>query len=142
MSGQRSSTQTNQPGPATSTASPTTTSATPPRFKDVLPDIVQQLAGTTVVAHNADFDLGFLRSEFHRAGTALPDWPSLCTMQLSKRYFPGQRASLADICKRLDIEIGEAHTAAADAVAAARLLSKYIESEMQHDAGAQGQCGS
>lgn len=113
-----------------------------PRFKDVLPVIVQQLADTTVVAHNADFDLGFLRSEFHRAGTAAPDWPSLCTMQLSKRYFPGQRASLADICKRLDIESGEAHTAAADAVAAARLLSKYIESEMQHDAGAQGQYGS
>ncbi|MEW1808361.1 DEAD/DEAH box helicase [Pseudarthrobacter sp. NPDC080039] len=98
-----------------------------PRFKDVLPAVQQQLAGRTLVAHNADFDLGFLRSEFQRAGATVPDWPSTCTMQLTKRYYPGEKASLAEICKRLNIETGEAHTAAADALAAARLLSTYIK---------------
>ncbi|MBT2534506.1 DEAD/DEAH box helicase [Arthrobacter sp. ISL-48] len=97
-----------------------------PRFKDVLPEIDKQLAGATVVAHNVDFDLGFLASEFRRAGAITHDWPSLCTMQLTKRFHPGQSASLSEICMRLNIEVGEAHTAAADALAAARLLSFYI----------------
>jgi ATP-dependent Lhr-like helicase len=103
-----------------------------PRFKDVLPEIDRQLAGATVVAHNVDFDLGFLASEFRRAGATNHEWPSMCTMQLTKRYFPGESASLAGICKRLNIEIGEAHTATADALAAARLLSIYITRNQQY----------
>ncbi|MEZ2388210.1 DEAD/DEAH box helicase [bacterium RCC_150] len=101
-----------------------------PLFREVIPQIQQQLVGTTLVAHNADFDLSFLKAEFKRAGATVPDWPSLCTMQLTKRYHPGHSASLADICERLDIETGKAHTAAADALAAARLLSTYIKLQM------------
>ena len=100
-----------------------------PRFKDVLHDIDKRLAGTTAVAHNADFDLGFLAAEFHRAGAVVPDWPSLCTMELTKRSYPGQSAALSAICKSLNIETGEAHTATADALAAARLLSFYIRGD-------------
>ncbi|MFF1880780.1 DEAD/DEAH box helicase [Pseudarthrobacter sp. NPDC058196] len=97
-----------------------------PRFADILPRLQQQLAGRTVVAHNASFDLGFLRTEFQRAGVTMPNWPLVCTMQLTRSYHPGESASLADACKRLDIETGKAHTAAADALAAANLLSSYI----------------
>jgi DNA polymerase III epsilon subunit family exonuclease len=102
-----------------------------PRFKDVRHQIHKLLAGRTIVAHNADFDLGFLASEFRRAGGAPPGCPSLCTRQLTKRYYPGQSASLADTCKRLDIKTGEAHTAAADALAAAHILSYFIGRESE-----------
>ncbi|MEJ1115492.1 DEAD/DEAH box helicase [Paenarthrobacter sp. CCNWLW172] len=101
-----------------------------PRFIDVLPHIQQKLAGRTVVAHNAAFDLGFLRSEFQRAGEMIPHWPLLCTMQLTKSYYPGESASLADTCKRLSVEAGKAHTAAADALAAAGVLSSYIAKDI------------
>jgi ATP-dependent Lhr-like helicase len=100
-----------------------------PRFQDVLPEINQRLAGSTVVAHNADFDLGFLTAEFGRAGAVIPEWPRLCTMELSKRSYPGQSAALSAVCKRINVEIGDAHTAAADALAAARLLSFFISSD-------------
>ncbi|UYB36357.1 exonuclease domain-containing protein [Arthrobacter koreensis] len=103
---------------------------TAPRFEDVLPAIQRQLAGRTIVAHNATFDLGFLNSEFQRAGATVPVGPSLCTMQLTRRYFPGQSAVLSDVCKRLDIKTGEAHTAASDALAAARILSLYVMAEV------------
>ncbi|WP_426765030.1 DEAD/DEAH box helicase [Pseudarthrobacter sp. 1G09] len=105
-----------------------------PRFEDVLAEIDRRLAGATVVAHNVDFDLGFLASEFKRAGATHHNWPSLCTMQLAKRFFPGESASLSGICKRLNIEIGDAHTASADALAAARLLSFYINGDRRYSA--------
>lgn len=100
-----------------------------PRFNDILHDIEQRLAGRTVVAHNADFDLGFLRAEFHRAGAVVPAWQTLCTMELTKRSYPAQSAALSAICKRLNIETGKAHTASADAMAAAQLLSFFIHRE-------------
>nr|WP_240974615.1 DEAD/DEAH box helicase [Arthrobacter sp. SF27] len=97
-----------------------------PRFADVLDEIAQQLAGAVVVAHNAAFDISFLTSEFERAGVQAPSWPTLCTMQLSKQFDPGQPATLAEICKRLNIEAGEAHTALADATATAQVLMAYL----------------
>jgi len=43
-----------------------------PRFADVAGDLAALLEGATLVGHNADFDVGFLRAEFALAGLALP----------------------------------------------------------------------
>lgn len=80
-----------------------------PRFIDILPHIQQQLAGRTVVGHNATFDLEFLKTKFQRAGVIIPSWPLVCTMQIAKTYYPGESASLTDTSQRLNIETGKAH---------------------------------
>lgn len=98
-----------------------------PRFADVMDEIAQQLSGAVVVAHNAAFDINFLTSEFERAGAPAPPWPVLCTMQISKYFHPDQPSRLADVCRRLNIEAGEAHTALADATAAAQVLVAYLQ---------------
>lgn len=98
-----------------------------PRFAEVLDEIAQQLAGAVVVAHNASFDISFLNNEFARAGVQAPSWPTLCTMQLSKKSHPNHPATLAETCRRLNIEAGEAHTALGDATATAQVLMAYVE---------------
>ncbi|MEG9250131.1 DEAD/DEAH box helicase [Arthrobacter sp. Soc17.1.1.1] len=98
-----------------------------PGFADVLNEIAAQLSGAVVVAHNAAFDLSFLTAEFERAGLTAPAWPVLCTMQLSRYFQPGVPVTLAAVCQRLGIDTGNAHTASADAAAAAEILRTYLQ---------------
>jgi DNA polymerase-3 subunit epsilon len=59
----------------------------------------ETLAGVPVVAHNAAFDLAFLRAEYAYAGWKLPMLPTLCTLEASDTYLPGlARRRLADCC--------------------------------------------
>jgi DNA polymerase-3 subunit epsilon len=54
---------------------------------EVLPDFYRFLGQGALVAHNAPFDLGFLRSEFARLGLGLANRYH-CTLQLCRKAFP------------------------------------------------------
>ena len=99
-----------------------------PSFAQIAPRLVDLLRGRVLVAHNASFDIRFLRAELDRAGLARPaEIVSLCTMQLARDFLPGAGRSLADCCAALDIDLDGAHRASVDALATARLLAAYIE---------------
>lgn len=51
-----------------------------PAFEAAQRELRRRCVGATVVAHNASFDLGFL--------PGLANLPSLCTVQLARRWFP------------------------------------------------------
>jgi len=59
-----------------------------PCFGDLAPGLYERLEGRVFVAHNARFDYGFLRQEFARAGLRFQA-RTLCTVQLSRRLYPG-----------------------------------------------------
>jgi DNA polymerase-3 subunit epsilon len=99
-----------------------------PRFADVRPQIAQRLAGLAVVGHNLPFDLTFLRTEFARAGWALPDVPTLCTLDASRAYLPHlERRRLSDCCAASGIAQTGQHSALGDARATAILLRSYLD---------------
>jgi DNA polymerase III subunit epsilon len=52
-----------------------------------------------VVAHNAEFDLGFINKELQRAGRAMIDRPSYCTMEACRSR--GSPGGLDAACKEL-----------------------------------------
>lgn len=60
-----------------------------PRAEKVMPDLRSFLEGSVIVAHNANFDTRFLRSEFGHVGLPDPQYDVLCTMKLAKRVVPG-----------------------------------------------------
>jgi DNA polymerase III subunit epsilon len=62
-----------------------------PRFKQVADKLLSLLDGSVLVAHNASFDHGFLRSEYARLGHDL-QVPSLCTVRLSRKLYPQFRS--------------------------------------------------
>ena len=84
-----------------------------PSFADVAGDVAELLSGRIVVAHNARFDISFLRAEFERTGVVPPAWPALCTMELLDRL-PGANdrpgRSLADACAAFGVDVGPAPT--------------------------------
>lgn len=97
-----------------------------PEFRELIGDLSQRLAGAVLVAHNVQFDLGFLSCEFARSGCSWPRVAALCTMTLPGRLglrLPGR--SLAAACGHFGIawNEGRAHNALADARATGELLT-------------------
>jgi DNA polymerase III epsilon subunit family exonuclease len=81
------------------------------------------------VAHNAQFDWGFLKAECARAGLEFPFKRKFCTMKIAGHFFPsGGRLKLEHMVKRFGVEpAGSAHRAMADAESAARIFLKELE---------------
>ena len=58
-----------------------------PGADEVLPQLRDFLGDGVIVAHNARFDMGFLRHEFERLSLPLRN-RSVCTLQMSRRFYP------------------------------------------------------
>ena len=85
-------------------------------------------AHRVVVAHNARFDMGFVRAAATRHGIDL-DWTGvMCTLDLSRRLDPERRRlhKLSDVCERYGVELGHAHDALHDATATATVLPHLL----------------
>jgi DNA polymerase-3 subunit epsilon len=97
-----------------------------PRLAEIADDLVGMLNSRSIVAHNAVFDVNFLMIGLRRAGVTTPaTLPVVDTMRLTTRLL-GAR-SLAQACEVLSITPDAAHTAGADAEAAAELLRRTLE---------------
>lgn len=93
-----------------------------PVFAEVAEEFSEFLADAVFVAHNVNFDYGFISSEFRRSGYEFK-MPKLCTCSSMRRHFPGHVSySLATITKEYGISLPDHHRALCDARAAAELL--------------------
>lgn len=101
-----------------------------PTFEHLVPEVFSLVGGRAIVAHNATFDLGFLRNEIDRAGWGWPaDTPFLCTLKESFHFQPQlDRRRLADCCWDAGVDLVDAHSALGDARATAQLFSMFVRS--------------
>ncbi|WP_371396578.1 DNA polymerase III subunit epsilon [Fretibacter rubidus] len=77
-----------------------------PLFKSVAQDFIDFLGDSPLIAHNADFDKGFINAELDRAGfPMLPDKRFIDTLRMARAQFPGSPATLDALCKRFDISL-------------------------------------
>ncbi|MDR6804161.1 DNA polymerase-3 subunit epsilon [Dyadobacter sp. BE34] len=103
-----------------------------PTFYDVQDAVRAMTRDAWFVAHNAKFDYGFLKREFG----ALDEYfqrDLLCTVQLSRKIFPGLKSySLGNLCESLEIMIENRHRAHGDAEATVRLFEKLLLNDSQN----------
>ena len=99
-----------------------------PPAPEVYAELARRMQGARFVAHNAAFDVAFLRAASQRAGVDLPLDEPLCTLKMSRALDPDRQLShrLGDLCARYDIELVRPHDALADADATAAVLPHLL----------------
>ena len=76
-----------------------------PVFKAIARDFIEFVGESTMVIHNAAFDMKFLNAELTALGhPGLPMSQSLDTVAMARRKFPGAPASLDALCRRFGID--------------------------------------
>ena len=70
-----------------------------PLFDDVAGEFSTFIADSTLIIHNAPFDMGFLNAELGRAGRPSLSNNVIDTVQLARKVHPGARVSLDALCK-------------------------------------------
>ncbi len=101
--------------------------ANAPLFAEVADDIDEFTQDCVFVAHNVNFDYGFIKAEFERLERRFRR-PKLCTVREMRKYYKGLPSySLANLTKHFDIDMQRHHRAMSDAVAASELLSLINE---------------
>lgn len=97
-----------------------------PTILQALPDLHHFAEGSVLVAHNAAFDMKFLKLKEEACGVRF-DQPVLDTLLLSWFVHPHQEShSLEEVAKRLGIAIVGRHTALGDALVTAEIFNKLI----------------
>lgn len=78
-----------------------------PEAKDVIATFKDFIGVSNLVAHNATFDVEFLRREFMRAGMGFV-WRSRCTLRMSRKIFPNlPDFKLATVARHLNISVDD-----------------------------------
>ncbi len=98
-----------------------------PTFSDISAEFIDFLSNSTLVIHNAPFDLAFINMELDRLGEpSISSERVIDTLVLARKKFPGAQANLDALCRRFAIENRhrELHGALVDA---ALLADVYIE---------------
>lgn len=94
-----------------------------PEFPAIAPEFLERLTRSDIViAHNAPFDIGVLRTTLDHFGLACPEFDYLCTCQAAKRIWPDlPNHKLNTVAAHIGHEFYH-HHAQSDAEAAGRVL--------------------
>ena len=110
-----------------------------PPFKDIINDFLNFLKSpsqpcekTILVAHNAGFDIKFLNHQLTQEGMqTLNEFEIIDTLDLARRRFPGQKATLDMLCEKFAISLEErrkeGHGALLDSQILADVFVKLME---------------
>lgn len=95
----------------------------------VLPEFLEFVGNSTLVAHNAKFDMGFLNVEKECCWGYIDLPECICTMQLSRHVFPLEfRHNLDVLTQRLQLQIPQnRHRALPDVLVTAQALLQLLE---------------
>ena len=78
-----------------------------PPFDAIAEEFLEFVDGSTLVIHNAPFDVGFLNHELKLASTSYPMLEEICEIEdsllIARDKYPGQRNSLDALAVRFDV---------------------------------------
>ena len=96
-------------------------------IEEVLPKFLEFLGDAVLVAHNANFDIGFIRHFAEKLGYKL-DNTYIDTLSLSKQVFPDfKKYKLGLIAEKLGIKVEVAHRALDDVLTLVKVFNVIIE---------------
>lgn len=82
---------------------------------------------TVLVAHNAPFDIGFVRQELLRNDLPFPDASILCSLQLARRHLPFLNShALEPVARALGLPVAIHHRAFSDSLLVCGIAGKLL----------------
>ena len=104
-----------------------------PAIEEVLPRFLEFCEGTVLVAHNASFDISFIRENAERQ--SLPfDYTYVDTVGIARVLLPHQAKHTLDaVCKSLGISLENHHRAVDDAEATSEIFIKLSDRLLKED---------
>ncbi len=97
-----------------------------PTIDKVLPEFLEFCQDSTLVAHNASFDMGFIKANARRLATEA-NFTTIDTVGLSRILLPNlSRFRLNTVAKALDVSLDNHHRALDDARATAEIFIKLV----------------
>jgi DNA polymerase-3 subunit epsilon len=75
-----------------------------PKFAEIAPALLEFIAGSELIIHNAPFDMGFLNAELTRVGLPTLSNPVIDTLKVAKELHPGKKNNLNALCDRYQID--------------------------------------
>ena len=86
-------------------------------FESEIHNFLEFIGNSQLIIHNAQFDLNMINNSLKRIGkNKIPEERTLCTLELSKKKFPGSKNNLNALCRRfgISLEEREKHSAITD----------------------------
>ena len=86
-------------------------------FESEIKDFLEFIGDSQLIIHNAQFDLSMINNALKRIGkNMIPNDQTLCTLELSRKRFPGSKNNLNALCRRfgISLEEREKHSAITD----------------------------
>lgn len=97
-----------------------------PFFRQIAENLVEFLKDSVIVAHNAQFDLGFLNNELGYQDLSLPENKVIDTLGIARRYYTFPSNSLGNIAEYLGIPIENAHRALGDVMTTKSVFEYFL----------------
>ena len=105
-----------------------------PSIEEVLPKFMEFAGDLPLIAHNAQFDLGFIVYGLHKLGLPFSHNKVYCTVKLSRLVFKEfAHFRLGLLAEKLNIEIKNAHRAEDDAIVCLEVLKQALLKASAHD---------
>lgn len=99
-----------------------------PVINNILPDFLDFIKGTYIVAHNASFDMRFLNAEIERCNLKPINNKVIDTLHMSRWAFPDlQKYKQPILAEMLGIKVTNAHRACDDAFVCGNLFLNMIK---------------
>lgn len=104
-----------------------------PPVDEVLPDFIKFCEGAVMVAHNADFDMGFIAHNCDKLGIE-HDFTSVDTVSVARALLPNlNKFTLDTVSKALKIPLLHHHRAVDDAECTAHIYMEFINMLKERD---------
>lgn len=99
-----------------------------PRIAEILPKFLAFIEGSILVAHNADFDMAFLRTECQRLGIQI-SWPAFCTLKMARQIHPNlESRNLDTLAKHYGLTFEARHRSIGDCKVTNGVLQSMLKS--------------
>ena len=98
-----------------------------PTFEKSSQEFLDFIKDSQLIIHNASFDLSMINSSLERIGKEVISFSrTVCTLEMSRKMFPGSKNNLNALCRRFNISLEnrEKHGALTDCYL---LIDVYIE---------------